>query len=104
MKVASVSFPSVSVREKHRLYLSSLEKDKEQVHLKYIFNRENFPGSVYTGGHFPKSVLGVEAIKMLLLTKILALDVSINTIASPLWLCEITCSWNNFIHQDIKGP
>lgn len=106
MKIASVSFPSVSVslREKHGLYLSSLEKDKEQVHLKYVFNRENFPGSIYTGGHFPKSMLGVEAIKMLLLTKILALNVSINTIASPLWLCEIICSWNNFIHQDIKGP
>lgn len=66
MKVASVSSLSVSVslREKHRLYLSGLEKDKEQVHLKYVFNREKFPGSIYTGGHFPKSMLGVEAIKM----------------------------------------
>lgn len=108
MKVASVSFssPSVSVslREQHRLSLSSLGKDKEQVHLKYVFNRENFPGSIYTGGHFPKGMLGVETIKVLLLTKILALSVSINTIASPLWLCEIICGWNNFIHQDIKGP
>lgn len=106
MKVASVSSPSVSVsvREKHRLYLSGLEKDKEQVHLKYVFNREHFPGSIYTGGHFPKSMLGVEAIKMLLLTKILALNLSINTVDSPLWLCEIMCSWNHFIHQDIKGP
>lgn len=106
MEVASVSSPSVSesLREKHRLYLQVWKKDKEQVDLKYVFNREKFLGSIYTGGHFPKSMLGVEAIKMLLLTKILALNVSINTIASPLWLCEIICSWNNFIHQDIKGP
>lgn len=106
MKVASVCPPSVSVSltEKHRLFPSSLGKDKEQVHLKYIFNRENFPGSVYTGRHFPKSMLGVEAIKILLLTKIPALNVSINTVASPLWLCEMIRSWNHFIHQDIKGP
>lgn len=98
MKVASVCSPSVSVSrtEKHRLYPSSLEKDKEQVHLKHIFNRENFPGSIYTGGRFPRSMLGVEAIKMLLLTKILALNVSINTVASPLWLCETICSLESF--------
>lgn len=73
--------------------------------MKFFFSmKKKFPASVYTGRHFPKNVLGIETITMLLLTKILALNVSINTIASPLRLCKTICSWNNFIHQDIKGP
>lgn len=58
MEVASVCFPSasVSLTESNRIYPSSLEEVKKQVHLKYVFNRKNFPGSIYTGGHFPKSV------------------------------------------------
>lgn len=62
-------------------------------------------GSIYTGGHFPRRVCwAVRAIAMLLLTKILALSVSINTIASPLGLRETIFSWSPGIRQNIKGP
>lgn len=78
---------------------------KKQVCLKCVFNRKSVAGSIYTGGHFPSRVCWADRdIAMLLLTKILALSMSINTIASPLGLHEMIFSWNPVIRQNIKGP
>lgn len=84
MEVASLCFPSVSLTESNRLSPSNLEKDKKQVHLKYVFNRKKFSGIyIYRWAFTQEGVLGVEAIVMLLLTRILALNVPINTVAYP---------------------